>query len=87
MLELHEKIQSHPYPVRWLHQAAEGWRQLPETLADSVYGRTVMEDTVRKALFWAEQLERAVEAMEDCESGVQRLRGPVSGGGGTAAAV
>ena len=68
VLELHEKIQSHPYPVRWLHQAAESWQQLPETLADSVYGRTVMEDTVRKALFWAEQLERAVDAMEGCEA-------------------
>ena len=68
VLELHEKIQSHPYPARWLHQAAEGWQQLPETLADSVYGRTVMEDTVRKALFWAEQLERAAEAMEGYEA-------------------
>ena len=68
VLELHEKIQSHPYPVRWLHQAAESWRNLPPTLADSVYGRTVMEDTVRKALFWAEQLERAVDAMEGYEA-------------------
>ena len=68
VLELHEKIQSHPYPVRWLHQSAESWRNLPAHLADSVYGRTVMEDTVRKALFWAEQLERAVDAMEDCEA-------------------
>ena len=68
VLELHEKIQSHPYPAQWLHQAAEGWRQLPDRLVDSVYGRTVMEDTVRKALFWAKQLERAVEAMGDCET-------------------
>ena len=68
VLEVHEKIQSHPYPVRWLHQAAEGWRQLPDTLADSVYGRTVMAHTVRQALFWAEQLERAVRAMEGCQA-------------------
>ena len=68
VLEVHEKIQSHPYPVRWLHQAAEGWRQLPDTLADSVYGRTVMAHTVRQALFWAEQLERAVRAMESCQA-------------------
>ena len=68
VLELHEKIQSHPYPVRWLHQAAESWRNLPAHLADSVYGRTVMEDTVRKALFWAKQLERAVDAMKGCEA-------------------
>ena len=68
VLELHEKIQSHPCPVRWLHQTAESWRNLPTALADSVYGRTVMEDSVCKALFWAKQLERAVDAMEGCEA-------------------
>ena len=67
VLELHSKIQSHPYPEKWLQAAAESWRQLPSSLADSDYGRTVMEDTVRRALFWAGQLERAVAAMEDCE--------------------
>ena len=67
VLELHSKIQSHPYPEKWLRAAAESWRQLPPSLADSDYGRTVMEDTVRRALFWAGQLERAVAAMEDCE--------------------
>ncbi len=67
VLELHSKIQSHPYPEKWLRAAAESWRQLPSSLADSDYGRTVMEDTVRRALFWAGQLERAVAAMEDCE--------------------
>lgn len=67
VLELHGKIQSHPYPEKWLRAAAESWRQLPSSLADSDYGRTVMEDTVRRALFWAGQLERAVAAMEDCE--------------------
>ena len=67
VLELHGKIQSHPYPEKWLQAAAENWRQLPSSLADSDYGRTVMEDTVRRALFWAGQLERAVAAMEDCE--------------------
>ena len=67
VLELHSKIQSHPYPEKWLRAAAESWRQLPSSLADSDYGRTVMEDTVRRALFWAGQLERAVAAMEGCE--------------------
>ena len=63
----HGKMQCHPYPEKWLRAAAESWRQLPSSLADSDYGRTVMEDTVRRALFWAGQLERAVAAMEDCE--------------------
>lgn len=66
--ELHGKLQSHPYPDKWLEKAAESWANLPERLGDSVYGRTIMEDTVRRASYWAERLERAVKDMEDCES-------------------
>ena len=66
--ELHGKLQSHPYPDKWLEKAAESWANLPERLGDSVYGRTIMEDTVRRADYWAGRLERAVKDMEDCES-------------------
>ena len=65
--EVHAKLQSHPYPEKWLVQAAEGWRELPQRLADSVYGRTIMEDTVRRALYWAGRLERAARDMEGCQ--------------------
>ena len=41
--ELHGKLQSHPYPDKWLERAAESWANLPERLGDSVYGRTIME--------------------------------------------
>ena len=61
-------MQSHPYPDKWLEKAAESWADLPERLGDSVYGRTIMEDTVRRASYWAGRLERAVKDMEDCES-------------------
>ena len=64
--ELHGKLQSHPYPEKWLAQAAQGWTDIPEHLADCVYGQTVMADTVRRAEFWAEQLERMVDLMENC---------------------
>ncbi len=64
--ELHGKLQSHPYPEKWLEQAAEGWRTIPEHLSDCVYGQTVMADTVRRAEFWAEQLEQMADIMEDC---------------------
>ncbi len=66
VLEMHSKIQSHPYPLAWLSQEQENWRHLPEHLADSAYGRVIMDDTVRRALFWAERLERAAEEMEAC---------------------
>ena len=65
--EVHGKLQSHPYPDKWLEKAAEGWRHLPDRLADSAYGRTIMDDTVRRALYWAGRLERAVKDMEGCQ--------------------
>ena len=65
--EVYAKLQSHPYPEKWLAQAAEGWRELPQRLADSVYGRTIMDDTVRRALYWAGRLERAARDMEGCQ--------------------
>ena len=65
--EVHAKLQSHPYPEKWLAQAEEGWRELPQRLADSVYGRTIMDDTVRRALYWAGRLERAARDMEGCQ--------------------
>ena len=65
--EVHAKLQSHPYPEKWLAQAAEGWRELPQRLANSVYGRTIMDDTVRRALYWAGRLERAARDMEGCQ--------------------
>ncbi len=65
--ELHGKLQSHPYPDKWLEKAAEDWRCLPERLGDSIYGRTIMNDTVRRAAYWAGRLERAVEDMAHCE--------------------
>ena len=65
--EVHAKLQSHPYPEKWLAQAAEGWRELPQRLADSVYGRTIMDDTVRRALYWAGRLECAARDMEGCQ--------------------
>ncbi|MBE6939424.1 MAG: helicase-exonuclease AddAB subunit AddA [Ruminococcaceae bacterium] len=64
VLDLHQKIQSHPYPLQWLDQVAGSWENLPLKLSDSVYGRAVMADTVRKAEFWADCLERTVREME-----------------------
>ncbi len=66
VLELHNKIQSHTYPLQWLQQVRRSWEQLPEELGDSDYGRAVMNDTVRRAEFWAERLEKAAEDMVDC---------------------
>ena len=65
VLELHGKIQSQPHPLRWLDDMRAAWQQLPAELARCDYGRVVMEDTVRRALFWAQKLEKAAESMAD----------------------
>ena len=65
--ELHGKLQSHPYPAVWLQKAADSWRKPPQRLSSSVYGAVIMADTVRRALYWAGRLERAVKDMEGCE--------------------
>ena len=51
VLELHGKIQSHPYPLKWLDRVGCEWENLPGSLSDSPYGRVIMDDTARRALF------------------------------------
>ena len=63
VLEVHSKIQSHPYPLRWLDEVRREWEELPDRLADSAYGRVIIDDTVRRALFWAQKLEQTAQAM------------------------
>ena len=33
VLELHRKLQSHPYPLEWLEKVRRGWETLPEDLS------------------------------------------------------
>ena len=65
VLDLHEKTQSHPHPLRWLEQLRQGWEVTPQELADTGCGRYLMEDALRRADFWARRLTRAVEDMAD----------------------
>ena len=64
VLELHGKIQSHPYPLRWLEGARQTWEVLPEDLGSSDFGRVMMDEAVGKAAFWAQKLENTVQQME-----------------------
>lgn len=65
VLDLHEKTQSHPHPLRWLEQLRQGWEVTPQELADTGCGRYLMEDALRRADFWARRLTRSVEDMAD----------------------
>ena len=65
VLELHRKLQSHPYPLQWLEQVRREWETLPEDLGQSPYGQVIMADAAAKAAFWAGQLEKAVDSISD----------------------
>ena len=65
VLELHRKLQSHPYPLQWLDKVRADWETLPDNLASSPYGQVVMEDAAAKAEFWAMQLEKVAGGMTD----------------------
>jgi len=66
VLELYRKVQSHVHPLQWLTGQRRQWEEIPENLEDSPFGREVMADTVRKASFWADMLERAATEMAAC---------------------
>lgn len=67
VLELHEKIQSHPHPLQWLEKIRADWECLPEDLVKSSFGQVIIEDTLRRADFWATQLDNAARNMESCQ--------------------
>ena len=65
VLELHRKLQSHPYPLEWLEKVRRGWETLPEDLSQTPYGRIIMEDAAAKADFWAALLEKTADGITD----------------------
>ena len=65
VLDLHQKTQSHPHPLRWLEELKRDWARTPEHLPDTGCGRYLMEDALRKADFWSRRLTQAVEDMAD----------------------
>ena len=65
VLELHRKLQSHPYPLKWLEAVRGDWSSLPESMDDSLYGQVIMEDAASRAEFWAALLEKAAGSIMD----------------------
>ena len=79
VLRLHQQIQSHPYPLRWLRQSGESWRSLPDDLAASPYGREILKGTVRRAAFWADRLERELRDLESWPTILEKYGPAMSG--------
>ena len=65
VLELYGKLQSHPYPLRWLKAVRSRWETLPASVDETDYGRLLMDSSARRALFWAERLERTMASLTE----------------------
>ena len=76
VLDLHQKTQSHPHPLRWLEELKRDWARTPEHLPDTGCGRYLMEDALRKADFWSRRLKQAVEDMADYPAVYKAYGGP-----------
>ena len=63
VLGLYDKLQSHAYPRRWMHREAAFWQRLPEEVEETPYGRILLDGAARKALHWADTLEKGAEEM------------------------
>ncbi len=53
VLELHEKLQSHAYPERWLAESRKAWLHLDGTFDKTPYAGELLATVRRKAAHWA----------------------------------
>ena len=64
ILDIHGRIQSHPDPARWLREQDEVFQFVDVTdVAQTAWGKLLLEDTRELATFWRGQMMGAVEGM------------------------
>ncbi len=63
VLELREKVQSHPYPQKWLGEVEMQW----QTAATEPYTAVLLSAIRRKTDFWAKLLRKTAAEMTDDE--------------------
>ena len=59
VLELYTKLQSHPYPARWLDAQRAFWDALPENLDDTPYSADLRRGAAEKMRTWANILRKS----------------------------
>ena len=61
VLEVHQKLQSHAYPERWLEESCRQWETLAEDFNETVYAEELLNVIRRKAAHWAKLLRQGAE--------------------------
>ena len=65
VLEVHEKLQSHAYPERWLLKNQAVWNSLGEDFDETPYAGALLETIRRQAAHWAALLRRSADRTVD----------------------
>ena len=61
VLEVHQKLQSHAYPERWLEENCRLWAILANDFNETVYAQELLTVIRRKAAHWARLLRQSAE--------------------------
>ena len=65
VLELHEKLQSHAYPEKWLAESREAWLHMDGSFDETPYAGELLTSVRRKAAHWAGLLRQGALRTED----------------------
>ncbi|MBQ3104151.1 MAG: helicase-exonuclease AddAB subunit AddA [Oscillospiraceae bacterium] len=68
VLQLYRKVQSHPYPEKWLAQQRSVWENMGEDISASPYAAALLGEIARRSSYWAQRLQQAVIMMEENEA-------------------
>ena len=63
VMELYGKVQAQAYPSAWLRRQEARWETIPERIDGTEYAGLILNGVRRKALHWAQLLERGAEEM------------------------
>jgi len=67
VLELHAKMQSHPYPAKWAKEQADRLScDHTEDIGDTDWGRELMSDAKQSVEYWTDRLNRVWQSI--CEN-------------------
>ena len=74
VLELHGKMQCHARPDRWAERMIEQLRAPVSDVAETPWGRELMEDLCRRADYWAGEMERLL-VLSDADEKTKKCYG------------
>ena len=68
ILQLYRKVQSHPYPEKWLSEQRKAWKNLGGGIDETPCAAAILSEIARRAAYWKRRLEETCLLMEENEA-------------------